>query len=293
MREPIKIIRRKFGRGLGARRKREVIEGRIVSERKHGRAQQRVCVFRNQSPHRVRGELRRPILIEPLFERSALIRPAVVIIAGCDHRADSRKMRRVGNRGEHLCCADVGTADHADFAVRGWQRRSPFDGVVTVVGLVAERIPLTFRCVAPTNILHDGDVAVRGNLIRRPDRPAHAFIVGRAHQDDRKCPVSPRTVNVRIECHAVTRFHRDAILRDHGIADPPSACFIPRVCLQFRKPEPRIRRLSGRQLLDASVMRELAIMRRLTTAVLFIAASELLFLVFLILLCIPTESDLF
>ncbi len=40
-------------------------------------------------------------------------------------------------------------------------------------------------------------------------------------------------------------------------------------------------------------MRELAIMRRLTTAVLFIAASELLFLVFLILLCIPTESDLF
>jgi len=75
--------------------------------------------------------------------------------------------------------------------------------------------------------------------------------------------------------------------------EPPSACFIPRVCLQFRKPEPRIRRLSGRQLLDAAVMRELAIMRRLTTAVLFIAASELLFLVFLILLCIPTESDLF
>jgi hypothetical protein len=50
--------------------------------------------------------------------------------------------------------------------------------------------------------------------------------------------------------------------------------FIPRACLQFRKPEPRIRRLSWRQLLDVSVMQELAIMRRLTTAVLLVAASD-------------------
>ena len=218
MREPIKIIRSQLGRGVGARWKRGVIEGRIVSERKHGCAQQRVCVFRDPSPHRVRGELRRPILIEPLFKRSALICPAVVIIAGRDHRADSREVRRMGNRGEHLCRADVGTSHHADFAVRGWQRSSPFDGVVAVVGLMTKRIPVPFRRVTPTNILHDDDIAVRGNLIGRRGRPAHAFIVGRAHQDDRKFPVRLRTVNVRIECDAVTRFHRDAILRDHRIA---------------------------------------------------------------------------
>jgi hypothetical protein len=72
--------------------------------------------------------------------------------------------------------------------------------------------------------------------------------------------------------------------------EPPSACFMPRVRLQFRKPEPRICRLSGRQLLDVSVMRELAIMRRLTTAVLLIAASDLRFLAFLIPLRISTEE---
>jgi len=66
--------------------------------------------------------------------------------------------------------------------------------------------------------------------------------------------------------------------------------FIPRVYLQFRKPEPRIRRLSWRQLLDVSVMQELAIMRRLTTAVLLVAAPDLRFFAFLIPLRIPTEE---
>jgi len=60
--------------------------------------------------------------------------------------------------------------------------------------------------------------------------------------------------------------------------------------LQFRKPEPRIRRLSWHQLLDVSVMQELAIMRRLTTAVLLVAAPDLRFFAFLIPLRIPTEE---
>src|SRR5437016_3618233 len=55
--------------------------------------------------------------------------------------------------------------------------------------------------------------------------------------------------------------------------EPTSACFIPRARLQFRKPEPRIRRLAWRQLLDVPVMQELAIMRQLTIAVLFIALN--------------------
>jgi len=100
---------------------------------------------------------------------------------------------------------------------------------------------------------------------------------------------------MRIACK-ILLWNKTASLRDIEVkyrSEPTSVCFIPRARLQFRKRESRIRRLSWRQFLDVSVMQELAIMRRLTTAVLFIAASELLFLVFLILLCIPTESDLF
>jgi hypothetical protein len=88
-------------------------------------------------------------------------------------------------------------------------------------------------------------------------------------------------------------WNKTASLRDIEVKyrpEPSSVCFIPRVRLQFRKPEPRIRRLSGRQFLDVSVMQELAIMRRLTTAVLLIAASDLRFLGFLIPLRIPTEE---
>jgi hypothetical protein len=73
-------------------------------------------------------------------------------------------------------------------------------------------------------------------------------------------------------------------------SEPTFVCFIPRARLQFGKPEPRIRRLSWRQLLDVSVMQEPAIMRRLTTAVLLIAASDLRFLAFVIPLRIPTEE---
>jgi hypothetical protein len=41
--------------------------------------------------------------------------------------------------------------------------------------------------------------------------------------------------------------------------EPKSAYFIPRVRSQVRKPEPQIRRVSWRQLLDVSVMQELGV----------------------------------
>jgi hypothetical protein len=80
---------------------------------------------------------------------------------------------------------------------------------------------------------------------------------------------------MRIACE-ILLWNKTASLRDIEVKyrpEPTSACFIPRVRLQFRKSEPRIRRLSWRQLLDVPLMQELAIMRRLTTAVLFIALN--------------------
>lgn len=74
----------------------------------------------------------------------------------------------------------------------------------------------------------------------------------------------------------ILRWNKTASLRDMEVKngpEPTSACFIPRVRLQFRKPEPQIRLLSGPQLLDVPVMQEPAIMRRLITAALFIALA--------------------
>ncbi len=133
MREPIKIIGRDLSGGVGACGKRRVVEYRIVGEGKGGRGQQCVGVFRNQPPQRICGQLSRPILVKPLFERSALIRPAIVIVAGRYHWTDSRKVGRVSNRSQHLCGTDVRAAHHADFSVRVRQRSHPFDGIVAIV----------------------------------------------------------------------------------------------------------------------------------------------------------------
>ena len=73
MAEPINIIRRKLGCGVGSGGKRGVIEPRILSEWKLGHAEQRVCAFGNQAPHGVRRELGLPILVKPLFKGSTLI----------------------------------------------------------------------------------------------------------------------------------------------------------------------------------------------------------------------------
>jgi hypothetical protein len=80
---------------------------------------------------------------------------------------------------------------------------------------------------------------------------------------------------VRIACK-ILLWNKTTSLRDIEVKyrpEPTSACFVPRGRLQFRKTEPRIRRLFWRQLLDVPVILELAIMRRLTTPVLFIALN--------------------
>jgi hypothetical protein len=66
----------------------------------------------------------------------------------------------------------------------------------------------------------------------------------------------------------ILRWNKTASLRDIEVKyrpEPTSACFILPVPLQFMNLEPRIRRLSWRQLLDVPVLQELAIMQRLAT----------------------------
>src|SRR4029077_14374867 len=103
---------------------------------------------------------------------------------GGDYRADSGEMRGVSDGGEHLRRADVGPANHADFAVGIRQGGDPLDGVVPVLDFVPEGIPLAFGGVATANVLHTDNVAVSGELIAGRDSPAGALVVGSAHEDN-------------------------------------------------------------------------------------------------------------
>src|ERR1700679_2220100 len=111
---------------------------------------------------RVFRQAARPGLIEPLLERSALIGPALVIVAGGDDGADAGEMRRGGDGGEHLRGADVAAAEHTDFSVGVGKRGGPLDGVVAVVGLVDEGVELSFGAVTAARVFHDDDEAALG-----------------------------------------------------------------------------------------------------------------------------------
>ena len=99
-----------------------------------------------------------------------------------DNGADAGEVRRVADGCEHLRSSHVGPAEHADFAVGIRQGGGPFDGVVAVVGLVFEGIPLALGGVAAAHILHDDQVAARGSCAAKVG--CVVLVIGRALQQD-------------------------------------------------------------------------------------------------------------
>src|SRR5260370_16924919 len=73
MRQPVREIRRQ---PLRLRR----FQNGIRPQRQDLRPTDRVAARFHAPPHRVHRQTGRPRFVEPLFERSALIRPAIVII---------------------------------------------------------------------------------------------------------------------------------------------------------------------------------------------------------------------
>src|SRR3954470_3842200 len=107
---------------------------------------------------RILGQTGSPRLVEPLFARASLVRPAIVIVARRDDRTNSLQMRWMGNSGQHLRGPDVRASIHSYSAIGIRQRCRPLDSVVTVVGLVQEGIPFSVRGVASANILVNDNV---------------------------------------------------------------------------------------------------------------------------------------
>jgi hypothetical protein len=161
----------------------------------------------------VRGEPGGPRFVEPLLEGTALVCPAIVIIAGSDHRADACEVRRMSDGGEHLRSADVRPAKHADLAVRIRLSGNPLDGVVAVLGFVEEGVPVTVGSIPAANVLNEDDVAVGGSALREvdvvaPDSPA----IGSALKEDREFTVGIRAIDVATENDAISHFDFDIAL---------------------------------------------------------------------------------
>src|SRR5207302_6039149 len=164
MRQPIKEVWRERAQQFRIGRRWRQGKERIVGKRERGDAVLSVDLLAYIPIQRVFRQPGSPGFIEPLLECAALVGPAIVIVTGGDHGADSGQVRRMGNCREHLGRADIGAAIHSYSAVRIGKRGRPFDGVVTVVGFVKEWIPFTIGRVAAAHILIDDYVAPGGPL---------------------------------------------------------------------------------------------------------------------------------
>ncbi len=146
-------------------------------------------------------------MVEPLFERAALVCPVLVIIRRRYRRTDRRQVWRLCQRGQHLRRAYVRPAEHSHFSVCVRQRARPLDRVVPVFSFMLERIPFTFRLVPPAHVLHDYDIsACCCNVCKRGD-PRLRFVVGRPRQQYRQLFVRLRPVDIRPQRHAIPHFH--------------------------------------------------------------------------------------
>ena len=90
-----------------------------------------------------------------------------------------------------------------------WESGSPLDGVVAVVGLVLEGIPLAFGGVAAADVLHYDEIATRGG--GEAEGSGIVLVVGRALKKRGIFAVTGGVVDVGVEGDAVAGLHGDAV----------------------------------------------------------------------------------
>src|SRR5437660_1190749 len=99
MRKPIEEIWRQLrGRSAVRRQIKQRVAGQGLFPYSFHRVRRRFHLA-------VKGILRKaggPRFVEPLLERSALVRPALVIVARRDNWADAREVRWMGDSCQHL-----------------------------------------------------------------------------------------------------------------------------------------------------------------------------------------------
>ena len=186
------------------------IEDGVLREGQHVAADEGVGIVTDRAIERVLREAGAPRLVEPLFECAALVGPVFVIVAGGDDGADAGEMRGMADGGEHLRGAYVGSAPHADFAVGGWQRGGPFDGVETVFSFVLEGIPLALGGIAAADILNDDEVSACGGAAA--EFSTVVLVVGGALKERGELAFADGVIDVCPEGYAIAGLHGDAAL---------------------------------------------------------------------------------
>ena len=139
--------------------------------------------------------------------------PVVIEAGGCDVGKDGDQARRVRHRGAPLHVSQVGASLHADFAVGPGLLGGPFDGVVAVLDVVAERLPLALRLMASASVLEDVGITAPGEVDGAAVGARVALgAVGRARNKHGVLAFADRTKDVRVEDDAVPHRDRDAVL---------------------------------------------------------------------------------
>src|SRR5258708_39888075 len=135
MRQPVGVVGcKRFGWWYAAHR--------IFSQRKRLLPLQRSRDAIRSAPQSIFAQSRSPALIEPLLERAALVRPAVVVVGSGNIRSDAREMWGMLDCRQKLCRANVRSAEHSHFSVCVRKRSRPLHGVKAVVRFVFKGIPV-------------------------------------------------------------------------------------------------------------------------------------------------------
>jgi hypothetical protein len=119
-------------------------------------------------------------------------------------------MRRVRNGSQHLRGAHVRPAEHAHSSVGIRKSGGPLDGVISVIGLVLERVPLTLGGVAATHVLDYDDESASGAF--EAEINVIVLVIGCALHENGKLAVGGGMVNVGAEDNAVAHFDGNVAL---------------------------------------------------------------------------------
>ena len=116
-------------------------------------------------------------------------------IGHCIARNHGLQVRSIRNRHSVLRCAVVGTAHRSDMSVEPWLRADPLRDVESIIRVIPDRKPMTFRLVSTTHVLRDHDVATWHKVIRSSQNAV--LVIWCSLQDYREPPVNGRAVSRR------------------------------------------------------------------------------------------------